>query len=48
MITEAWRVLIYYDKRQLNVALCILKKTPEQVLYMTDYTPGRLILSTYF
>ena len=32
MITEAWRVLIYYDKRRLNAALCIFKKTPEQVL----------------
>ena len=25
-------MLIYYDKRRLNAALCIFKKTPEQVL----------------
>ena len=25
-------MLIYYDKRRLNVALCIFKITPEQVL----------------
>ena len=25
-------MLIYYDKRRLNTALCIFKKTPEQVL----------------
>ena len=32
MITEAWRVLMYYDKRRLNAALCIFEKTLEQVL----------------
>ena len=38
-------MLIYYDKRRLNVALCIFKKTPEQVL-LFSFASGTYIKRT--